>query len=214
MFEFRVLVLSAVALGSTVFFTAPVAADEEKIAAAKAAMTVRPRLDVLEEHGNYPCTECHDNETQKANPSERELEDEHEDVSLRHGGDRFWCLTCHNQESRDSLIDLKGRKVSFDDSYKVCMQCHSSRTEDFYRGGHGKRLANWAGEREVYACVECHDPHSPAIKPRQPVALPKLRKGLPVPAVHVAAETLKPWDKFREERKLPAASVPEKKEAK
>lgn len=157
------------------------------------AFTLESRIDVLEERGNYPCTDCHDNQTQKANPVERELEEEHDDLKFVHGEGRFWCLSCHSKNERDELEDLKGRKVSYDASHKICLQCHSQRTQDFARGGHGKRVGAWMGERKLKACVECHDPHAPAIKARKPVALPVLRKGLPAPEAHPSFEKDKPW---------------------
>lgn len=155
-----------------------------------------PRIEVLEENGTYPCTDCHDNKDQKANPKIRELVDEHDTFQLEHGDGQFWCLTCHNTEDRNSLVGMKGQKVSFDESYKLCAQCHAPRAKDFYFGGHGKRVGNWNGDKKLKACVECHNPHSPAIKPRMPVAVPKLRPGIATPAKQVHEEHL-PWDKIR-----------------
>lgn len=204
----RIAVAAAAVLAMALplrYLAAARAAEVEKAprkAAARPApaFTLEPRTEVLEERGNYPCTDCHDNTTQKSNPKERELEEEHDDIAFPHGSGRFWCLNCHSALERDSLVDIKGRKISFDDSHQVCLQCHSERAQDFARGGHGKRLASWQGERVLQTCVECHNPHAPAIKARMPVAQPLLRKGLPAPEQHGAHERSKPWDAFRAAR--------------
>jgi hypothetical protein len=123
--------------------------------------TVVARLPVLEEHGNYPCKECHD-ESLVTDPKERELPDDHSDIALKHGGGRFWCLTCHDPDDRDSLRGLKGQKIGFDESYELCGQCHFRRQR----------------ERVLTPCTSCHDAHDPSIKPKKPYRADRLRPGL------------------------------------
>jgi hypothetical protein len=149
---------------------------------------------------NFACTKCHDNKFVDARV--RELEEEHTRLTFEHGGGRFWCYdACHKGTDMDSLVSLRGRRISYDESYKVCSQCHYQRLDWFF-GGHGKRqgvwedqreipataeemkiedrnrIGRWAGERVILNCTECHDPHSPSIKPYEPSPPPKVRSGL------------------------------------
>ncbi len=165
--------------------------------------TMKPRIPVLEEGDNYPCSDCH--EPDSANPERRELVENHEDLKLDHGNGKFWCLACHDLKNRDQLHLIEGELVSFDESYRVCGQCHANRERDVLMGGHGKRIGSWRGERMLTACVECHNPHSPAFKPRAPKAPPKLRKGLARPAHPPLSET--PWERAARERGLPVAGA-------
>jgi len=117
--------------------------------------------------GRYKCSSCH---TQKAVTVNRGLELTHADVALEHGreGQALSCIDCHHLEERDFLEDKKGRKIDFDHSYQLCGQCHFRQKRDWLGGAHGKRVANWAGERVVYNCTTCHNPHSPRFKKRFP----------------------------------------------
>jgi cytochrome c553 len=58
--------------------------------------------------------------------------------------------------------------VSFDHSYQVCAQCHSRQASDWASGAHGKRAGGWAPPRVIYACAQCHNPHSPRWDTRWP----------------------------------------------
>jgi len=116
------------------------------------------------------------------NPAPRKLYAPHQ-AALDHGDGRFWCLQCHAPEERNSLTLMTGETLSFDASWQLCGQCHYQPQKDWAFGAHGKRLDNWQGERELYNCTHCHDPHSPAIKPRAPESPPPVRHGLsPMPA--------------------------------
>ena len=127
----------------------------------------------------FPCMDCHedDSDGELNNPKERQLEEEHEGIVLTHGGERFWCHTCHNLKDMDYFRSMKNQKIDFDRSYQVCGQCHFERQKDWLFGGHGKRISDWNGERVVLLCVECHNPHSPDIKPRRADPPPKPRAG-------------------------------------
>lgn len=128
----------------------------------------------------YPCSACH--AALPPNPEPRALGAPHV-ASLPHGKGRFWCLDCHETRDRDLLRTLRGQQVSFDESYLVCGQCHFRQQKDWYFGAHGKRVANWQGDREIFGCAHCHDPHDPAVKPRAAGPPPKIRAGLePMPA--------------------------------
>ena len=155
--------------------------------------SVDPREGELE---SFPCTDCHDNDEQMPNPKVRTMEEDHEDIKLVHGGGRFWCLTCHSEKNRDSLVSLKNQPISFDESYLLCGQCHFQQQQDFFYGGHGKRKGNWRGDRKLTACTECHNPHVPQIKDRKPVASPKVRSGLKEMKV-VHHNFSMPWEKAK-----------------
>ena len=159
---------------------APCQAEEHPETAA----TSYPPFSVLPRAGKvefFPCDHCH--EIRLPNPRRRRLRAPHVKEVL-HGGGRIWCLECHDVEKRDLLGTFNGETVSFDEAYRVCEQCHADRGRDWYHGGHGKRVANWQGERQLYNCTECHDAHDPLIKPRKPEPPPLGRIGLPPPRDH------------------------------
>ena len=144
---------------------------------AAPAFTVVPQRDGLT---FYPCSACHD--AMQPNPTRRRLDSPHP-AALHHGGGRLWCLDCHQEKHRDWLHTLAGESVDINDAYLVCGQCHANRQRDWYFGAHGKRVANWQGQREIYNCTHCHDPHDPHLKPRAPGPPPPVRAGLvPMPA--------------------------------
>ena len=123
----------------------------------------------------YPCDQCH--ESMEPNPEIRPLNAMH-DSALEHGRGRIWCLSCHDLENRNFLTTLLNELVDFDEAYLVCGGCHANRHRDWSFGAHGKRVDNWQGERTVYNCTHCHDPHNPAIKARAPKPAPPVRAGL------------------------------------
>jgi hypothetical protein len=159
--------------------------------------TVVPRQDRIR---NFPCTKCHDNKF--VDRRVRELQEEHTNLVFEHGGGRFWCYdACHKGTDIDHLVSLRGRRISYDESYKVCGQCHFQLLDWFF-GGHGKRqgawedqrkipvtadelkvedrdqIGRWAGGRVILNCTECHNPDSPSIKPFEPSPPPRVRSGL------------------------------------
>lgn len=123
----------------------------------------------------YPCDQCH--AAMEPNPDIRELNVMHV-AELQHGRGRIWCLSCHDLENRNYLRTLLDEPVDFDQAHLVCGGCHSNRHKDWVFGAHGKRVANWQGERKLYDCAHCHDPHSPSIQPRAPKPPPPVRVGL------------------------------------
>lgn len=139
----------------------------------------------------YPCSQCH--EYWKTNPEPRMLAPVH-DVGLQHGQGRLWCLVCHDPEDRDQLHTVRGGNVDFNESWRVCGQCHSSRQRDWYFGAHGKRVYDWQGEPERYNCTHCHNPHRPPFMQRKPQPKPPVRAGLE-PMQHQSHEQLTIWEK-------------------
>jgi hypothetical protein len=115
----------------------------------------------------YKCSSCHTNKPVLVNQG---LELTHGNVVINHGqeGSELSCIDCHHRDDRDYLEDKKGRKIDFDHSYQLCGQCHFRQKRDWSGGAHGKRVSNWAGDRVVYNCASCHDPHSPRFEKRFP----------------------------------------------
>ena len=119
----------------------------------------------------YRCSSCHIVNGGKEVRGKNALTLTHGNVVVNHGqeGNALACIDCHHPEDRESLEDKKGRKIDFDHSYQLCGQCHFRQKRDWLGGAHGKRVANWAGDRVVYNCTTCHDPHSPRFAKRFPV---------------------------------------------
>jgi hypothetical protein len=141
--------------------------------AGVAAFSVVPRKPSL---ALYPCSQCH--KLLPWNKQPRLLVAAPHAASLQHGQGQFWCLDCHLGPEHDALHSVAGTRIDFDSSYLLCGQCHSARQRDWVFGAHGKRVANWRGDRELYSCTHCHDPHDPVILPRAPSGPPPLRAGL------------------------------------
>lgn len=150
----------------------------------------------------YPCSMCHN--LQKLNTTVRTFKvapppdgAPHAGV-LRHGKGQMWCLDCHYPQDREFLRTLDGKKLDFDDSPRQCGQCHSARYRDWVFGAHGKRAAaSWQGERQLYACTHCHNPHDPKIPPRAAAKPPPLRAGLQPMADSKHPAPL-PWQRTKE----------------
>jgi hypothetical protein len=145
----------------------------------------------------FPCSQCHTAKVLPLNTQVRKLVAAPHNNMLRHGKGRIWCLDCHMGTDRDVLHTVGGTKVDFNESYLVCGQCHSARQRDWYFGGHGKRVAGWSGERQIYACTHCHDPHNPVLQPRAPSKPPPLRAGLS-PMQGVRHDSVPPWQRLQE----------------
>ncbi len=119
----------------------------------------------------YRCSSCHVADGGKEVQSKNAQALTHGDIVVNHGqaGSSLACIDCHHQEDREVLEDKKGRKIDFDHSYQLCGQCHFRQKRDWLGGAHGKRVENWAGDRVVYNCTTCHNPHSPRFEKRFPV---------------------------------------------
>jgi len=121
--------------------------------------------------GIFPCNECHG--YIESNPVRRDLVDMHDDITAMfdHDSENRWCLDCHDIDSRDSLRLASGKLIGFDESYKLCGQCHGDKLRDWKVGVHGKRIGEWNGKKQYFLCVNCHNPHSPKferLKPEPP----------------------------------------------
>jgi hypothetical protein len=122
--------------------------------------------------GVFPCTECHVEKDLPTNRTRRPLVDAHDDIVLEHDQEHRWCLDCHDAENRDRLHLAGGDPVPFDESYRLCGQCHGEKFRDWRAGVHGRRIGQWNGAKEYLLCVHCHSPHQPRFKPLAPKPAP------------------------------------------
>lgn len=125
---------------------------------------VKARKDRIE---RYRCSRCH-----SGKPAQPQVNDgrnlAHGDISLSHGQRELPCTTCHHAQERDFLAWEGGDKIDFDHGYQLCGQCHFRQKKDWIGGAHGKRDTYWDGDRVIWNCTECHNPHSPRFESRWP----------------------------------------------
>ena len=122
--------------------------------------------------GIFPCSECHNPKDLPPNPTRRQLTDAHDDIVLRHDEEHRWCLDCHDADNRDRLHLASGEPVSFEESYRLCGQCHGEKYRDWRAGVHGRRVGQWNGAKRYLLCVHCHSPHQPRFKALAPKPAP------------------------------------------
>jgi len=118
----------------------------------------------------FPCTDCHAD--LEVNLERRELEEMHDDIVLDHGPKDRWCFDCHNPDDRDSLRLANGTLIAFDESYRLCGQCHGTIFRDWRQGIHGRREGYWNGAKSYLLCAHCHNPHAPKYQPIKPLPPP------------------------------------------
>ena len=133
------------------------------------AGTFRVRLPQAYED-YYPCSDCHAD--MEVNLQRRELEEMHDDIQLNHGPEDRWCFDCHDPDDRDSLRLANGTMISFEDSYRLCGQCHGTIYRDWREGIHGRREGYWNGAKSYQLCAHCHNPHAPRYQPIEPLPPP------------------------------------------
>jgi hypothetical protein len=127
-------------------------------------VTLMARCEACHEAKAKPvkCQSCHKETTERR----------HADIVLHHAEEQRGCLDCHDESDRDRLHLSNGTKIAFEESFKLCGQCHGTQFRDWKIGLHGKRTGEWSGRREYRLCVSCHWPHEPRFKPMKPVSLP------------------------------------------
>lgn len=137
--------------------------------AADPAGTYRVRRPLAYEDF-FPCSDCHAD--MEVNRERRQLEEMHDDIVLDHGPKERWCFDCHNPDDRDRLRLANGTLIDFDESYRLCGQCHGTIYRDWREGIHGRREGYWNGAKSYLLCAHCHDPHAPRFKPIKPLPPP------------------------------------------
>lgn len=121
--------------------------------------------------GIFPCSDCH--REMPANRQRRVLSDMHTEISLKHDEEHRWCLDCHDADDRDSLHLASGERLPFEESYRLCGQCHGEKLRDWRAGVHGRRTGSWYGHKRYLLCAHCHDPHAPRFKAIEPRPAPR-----------------------------------------
>ncbi|MBF0491179.1 MAG: hypothetical protein HQM15_00170 [Deltaproteobacteria bacterium] len=129
----------------------------------------------------YPCSECHSAPTD-FNTEKRQLTKEHLNITSIHPKQRvredpnYWCHNCHNPGQYNQLRLYSGELVSFNESYRICGQCHGIQLDDWKAHMHGHRTGLWNGAGKIDLCTQCHNPHGPynveAMKPLPPPPKP------------------------------------------
>lgn len=119
----------------------------------------------------------------EVNLERRVLEEMHDDIALDHGSKERWCFDCHNPDDRDRLRLASGESIDFDESYRLCGQCHGTIYRDWRQGIHGRREGYWNGAKSYLLCAHCHNPHAPRYQPITPLPPPVRPQFL-----HAAAE--------------------------
>ena len=121
--------------------------------------------------GIFPCSGCHAG--MPVNRTRRPLTEMHTDIVLSHDEQHRWCLDCHDAEDRDALHLAGGQRISFEESYLLCGQCHGEKLRDWRAGVHGRRSGQWNGQKKYLLCAHCHNPHQPRFKAIAPMPAPK-----------------------------------------
>jgi hypothetical protein len=134
------------------------------------------------------CMECHRLFESLPDTPRRLMHHLH--IALDHGlNDR--CLNCHDRDDRNRLVLSSGETIPFAESPSLCAECHGTTWRDWQRRVHGRTDDYWDatwGPPRTLSCVECHDPHVPAIGPMRPLPGPRtLRMGEPRRDRHAAA---------------------------
>jgi hypothetical protein len=171
--QIRFLLISLICLGVSIEVPA-----EQKV---QQGQTVYPVPPPLVYQGLFPCQACHRKELRgkssqidKVNsflgnylrapdPRPRTLVRMHRDIELKHGKWQ-WCLSCHETDERNYLKLINGEMITFEESYRLCGQCHGMIYRDWELGIHGRRVGHWNGKKLYVLCVHCHDPHSPKFR--------------------------------------------------
>ena len=119
----------------------------------------------------FPCSDCHDPDF-PVNPKPRPMRMAHEEIVLHHDEQNRWCLDCHSADDRDQLHLASGALIPFEESYRLCGQCHGDKYRDWRAGVHGRRSGNWDGDKTYLLCVHCHNAHDPKFKALEPLPPP------------------------------------------
>jgi hypothetical protein len=144
-------------------------ARSESQPAQAASAVVEQRLEVPPppfSEGIFPCSSCH-NADMPPDRTRRAL-GMHDEIELKHDEEHRWCLDCHDAENRDRLHLASGEPVPFEESYRLCGQCHGEKYRDWRAGVHGRRVGEWNGQKQYLLCAHCHNPHQPRFKPLAP----------------------------------------------
>lgn len=139
-------------------------ADAVKVTYAGRHFVVPKRTDAI---SRYPCSGCHKTPITrkgKSLPHSHAFLATHGQsaLKLKHAQPGVLsCRSCHDRSNLQWLKTPAGRRVSFTQSHLLCASCHQRQTKDWAGGAHGKRIKRWFGQRAIYTCTQCHNPHQP-----------------------------------------------------
>ena len=71
---------------------------------------------------------------------------------------------------QDIIQQLDAKR--FDESFRLCGQCHGTIYRDWRKGIHGRRRGYWNGAKSYLLCAHCHDPHAPKFADLEPLPPP------------------------------------------
>jgi hypothetical protein len=127
--------------------------------------------------GRVNCDTCHSLRSASSLPkSMQELDEFHQGLVLQHGD--LSCASCHALGPSPKLHLADARVLERPDALELCRQCHGPQYRDYEHGAHGGMAGYWdlrRGPRTRNHCVDCHDPHWPAIRQVIPAPPPRDR---------------------------------------
>jgi hypothetical protein len=135
--------------------SSPAAALPKRAVPTETKVTVSVREGKIKQ---YPCMECHDKVEPGLKPP---LDGKHRGMKFDHFEGATTCEVCHAKDNMNRLKLTTGKLVGFDESHKMCGQCHGERYRDWKIGAHGKFVGGWKGQKSKLTCADCHDPHKP-----------------------------------------------------
>ncbi|MBW2736424.1 MAG: hypothetical protein JRH20_28890 [Deltaproteobacteria bacterium] len=138
-----------------------------------------PRRNIRGERLRVPCGTCHHlvpaKKLAKANTAAQPRRF-HKAQVISHGD--LMCQSCHRAPLFNDFRLSSGKVVPYADVMQLCGQCHSRQLKDYRHGAHGGMRGYWdldRGPRTRNHCLDCHNPHHPAIPKVMPAPLPRNR---------------------------------------
>ena len=134
------------------------------------------RKDINGRPERIRCNTCHRLIPAK-DDSGKAPKDFHKGLKLAHG-EEMTCRTCHMPPAFETFRLSNGKALPYAQVMKLCGQCHSGQLADYHKGIHGGMAGHWdlnKGPRDRNHCVDCHDPHRPAIPQVRPAPRPRYR---------------------------------------
>ena len=136
------------------------------------------RRDINSKPERIRCATCHrlipaQGDDKKAAPPKNF----HKGLKLAHGKEMS-CRTCHAPPTFERFRLSGGQDLPYAQVMRLCGQCHSGQLADYHKGIHGGMAGHWdlnKGPRDRNHCVDCHDPHRPAIPRVRPAPRPRYR---------------------------------------
>jgi uncharacterized CHY-type Zn-finger protein len=141
----------------------------------------------------YSCYICHEQSAPpklKFDEHQRVIVPEvHANIVMGHGthNRNNHCYNCHNEANLETFHIRDGRDLPLSNSPALCGSCHGPTYRDWEAGAHGRISGYWdrtKGPAQRLLCVNCHNPHSPAIPARKPAPGPHSLHPILPPAKH------------------------------